>query len=193
MALNAMCMQERPDIYNRLAYLLKKARQKKGLSLNATAKLSGVSRSMISQIERAESSPTVAILWNLTQALQVDFAGLLEPHSKPKIEVVRANAAPVIAGVGLGVSIRILSPPEAVGVHEVYDLFLEADGKLISDPHGKGCHEHLTVIEGSVKVTAGDETQWLSKGDAASYFADRPHSIEADGSFVRAILIVQNS
>jgi transcriptional regulator with XRE-family HTH domain len=54
------------------------ARKARGLSLDAVAKLSGVSRSMVSQIERGESSPTVATLWNLTQALQVDFAGLLE-------------------------------------------------------------------------------------------------------------------
>jgi XRE family transcriptional regulator, regulator of sulfur utilization len=186
-------MDERSDIYNHLAYSLKKARLEKGLSLDATSKLSGVSKSMVSQIERAESSPTVAILWNLTQALQVDFAGLLDPHSRPKIEVVRADAAPVIGGIGVGVSIRILSPPEAVGVHEVYDLLMQADGKLVSESHNRGCREHLTIIEGSVKLTAGEETQSLSKGDTASYFADRHHSIEANGKPVRAILIVQNS
>ena len=66
------------------------------------AKLSGVSRSMVSQIERGESSPTVATLWNLTQALQVDFAGLLEGRPAPGIEVMRAGAAPVIGGRGRG-------------------------------------------------------------------------------------------
>ncbi|MBL4808294.1 MAG: helix-turn-helix transcriptional regulator, partial [Rhodobacteraceae bacterium] len=65
------------NISERLAKRLKETRKGKGLSLEATAKLSGVSRSMLSQIERGESSPTVATLWNLTRALQVDFAGLL--------------------------------------------------------------------------------------------------------------------
>ena len=73
---------------------LREARRAKGLSLEAVAKLSGVSRSMVSQIERAESSPTVATLWNLTQALQVDFAGLLEGRTAPGIEVTRSRPCP---------------------------------------------------------------------------------------------------
>ncbi|MDO8884898.1 MAG: helix-turn-helix domain-containing protein [Pseudotabrizicola sp.] len=186
-------MTARSDIHDRLAASLKEARTAKGLSLDAVAKLSGVSRSMVSQIERGESSPTVATLWNLTQALQVDFAGLLEPRETPRIEVIRAEAAPVIGGRGLGVSIRILSPAEAVGMHEVYDLTFAEGGKLISDPHGPGCREHLTMLEGRIKVTSGEESQHLSAGDTARYFADRPHRLEAESGPARAILIVQNS
>jgi len=61
-------------ILGQLPARLREARRAKGLSLDAVAKLSGVSRSMVSQIERGESSPTIATLWNLTRALQVDFA-----------------------------------------------------------------------------------------------------------------------
>ncbi len=91
-------MNPRHDIHDRLAASLREARKTRGLSLDAVAKLSGVSRSMVSQIERGESSPTVATLWNLTQALKVDFAGLLEGGTAPGIDVVRAKAAPVIDG-----------------------------------------------------------------------------------------------
>ena len=87
-------MSSRTSIHDRLAASLKEARRTKGLSLEAVAKLSGVSRSMVSQIERGESSPTVATLWNLTQALQVDFAGLLEGRTAPGIEVIRATFSP---------------------------------------------------------------------------------------------------
>lgn len=186
-------MTPRSDIHHRLATSLKEARTAKGLSLDAVARLSGVSRSMVSQIERGESSPTVATLWNLTQALQVDFAGLLEARESPKIEVIRAEAAPVINGRGTGVSIRILSPAEAVGVHEVYELTFAEGGKLISDPHGPGCREHLTLLDGMIDITSGDESQILNTGDTARYLADRPHRIEARGGPARAILIVQNS
>ena len=135
----AVGMNPRSDIHDRLAASLREARRTRGLSLDAVAKLSGVSRSMVSQIERGESSPTVATLWNLTQALQVDFAGLLDARKTPLIEVIRAEAAPVIGGRGQGVSIRILSRAEAVGMHEVYDLTFAEGGKLISDaPLGKG-------------------------------------------------------
>jgi transcriptional regulator with XRE-family HTH domain len=184
-------MNIRSDIHDRLAASLREARKARGLSLDAVAKLSGVSRSMVSQIERGESSPTVATLWNLTQALQVDFAGLLEGKPAPGIEVTRASAAPVIAR-SAGVRIRILSPAEAVGEHEVYDLAFEAGAALISDPHSAGCREHLTVIEGEMTVTSGEEDEHLGPGDTARYAADRPHAIRARGA-ARAILIVQGS
>ena len=87
-------------ILARLPARLKEARQAQGLNLDAVAKLSGVSRSMVSQIERGESSPTIATLWNLTRALQVDFAGLLEDSGAGGIEVLRAKDVPSIT-VGL--------------------------------------------------------------------------------------------
>lgn len=186
-------MNARSEIHDRLAASLREARKARGLSLDAVAKLSGVSRSMVSQIERAESSPTVATLWNLTQALQVDFAGLLEGRGDVGIEVVRAGAAPVIGGRGKGVSIRILSPAEAVGDYEVYDLRFAAEGVLDSEPHTAGCREHLTVIEGQVRVVSGEETQVLAVGDTARYRADRSHLIAAEGGPARALLIVQDS
>lgn len=186
-------MNPRSDIHDRLAASLREARKARGLSLDAVAKLSGVSRSMVSQIERAESSPTVATLWNLTQALQVDFAGLLEGRPEPGIQVTRAGAAPVIQGRAKGVTIRILSPAETVGEHEVYDLGFAAEGALDSEPHSPGCREHLTVIEGAVLVRSGEEEVRLGPGDTARYAADRPHAILAEGGAARAILIVQDS
>lgn len=186
-------MNPRSDIHDRLAASLREARKARGLSLDAVAKLSGVSRSMVSQIERGESSPTVATLWNLTQALQVDFAGLLEGRPSPGIEVIRAEAAPVIGGRGRDLVIRILSPAEAVGEHEVYDLAFGPGGDLVSDPHSPGCREHLTVIEGHLRVLSGEEESHLGPGDTARYPADRPHAIHALGGAARAILIVQDS
>jgi transcriptional regulator with XRE-family HTH domain len=186
-------MNPRTDIHDRLAASLRESRKSRGLSLDAVAKLSGVSRSMVSQIERGESSPTVATLWNLTQALQVDFAGLLEGRTEPGIEVVRAVQAPVIGGRGQGLTIRILSSEDAVGEHEVYDLRFAVGGRLDSEPHSPGCREHLTVIEGSIRVHSGEDEQVLGPGDTARYPADRPHTIASEGGAARALLIVQDS
>ena len=183
-------MADRSDIHDRLATSLRAARKARGLSLDAAAKLSGVSRSMVSQIERGESSPTVATLWALTQALQLDFAGLLEDRPAPGIEVTRASAAPVIQRGG--VTIRILSAPESVGSHEVYELAFAKGARLTSEAHSPGCREHLTVLEGRLSVTSGDATDHLASGDVARYPADRPHEIAAETD-ARAILIVQDS
>ncbi|MEM8631688.1 MAG: XRE family transcriptional regulator [Pseudomonadota bacterium] len=184
-------MTTRDDIMEVLAQNLKAVRTEKGLSLDAVAKLSGVSRSMVSQIERGTSSPTVATLWNLTQALGVDFAGIIDAQSaRPQIEILKADEAPTIAGHGQGCSIRILSPPETVGKHEVYELAFEKGGALESDPHDGGTREQLTVLSGTIEVTSGEESEMLGAGDTARYAADAPHAIRAPKGKAMALLIV---
>lgn len=181
------------DILDSLPRKLKQARRDKGLSLEAVASISGVSKSMVSQIERGTSSPTVATLWNLTQALGVDFAGLLDNgHDRDTgIEVISAGATPSIEMQGNGCRIRILSPPESAGEHEVYELIFDAGGSLVSSPHGAGAREHLTVISGRLNVTSGTADQALGPGDTARYRADVDHAISAVGGPARAFLIVQ--
>ncbi|WP_299082218.1 XRE family transcriptional regulator [uncultured Ruegeria sp.] len=185
--------EDTDDILTRLPARLKEARRAKGLSLEAVANLSGVSRSMVSQIERGESSPTISTLWNLTRALQVDFAGLLEEGSvADQIEVLRRAEVPSIDNMGQNCRIRILSPPEEAGGHEVYDIQFDQDGGLNSQPHARGAQEQLTVLEGAVRVTSGSAVSELQQGDTARYAADVVHAISAKGP-ARVFLIVKNA
>ena len=182
------------DDHNILALLparLKNARTAQGLSLDALARLSGVSRSMVSQIERGESSPTISTLWNLTRALGIDVAALFEDESEDRIEVMRADAVPVIDSMGEGCRIRILSAPEDAGTHELYEIRLNDGGALVSEAHGRGAREQVTVVGGSVEIRAGDLSARLEKGDTARYAADQPHAIRAAGSQgAKVILLV---
>jgi len=183
-------MAEKPDILDRLATRLKDARTRQGLSLEAVSQLSGVSRSMVSQIERGESSPTVATLWNLTQALKVDFAGLLDAgEERAQIDVLRSEATPTIDNRGSGCQIRILSAPELAGQHEVYLLSFVAGGTLQSEPHGLGSTEQLTVLSGELEITSGEGRAFASAGDTARYPVDIEHSISARTA-AEAILVV---
>lgn len=182
------------DILTLLPARLKQARQDKGLSLEAVANLSGVSRSMVSQIERGESSPTISTLWNLTRALQVDFAGLLEgTDTEDRIEVLRTADVPAIDNMGQGCQIKILSPPEEAGGHEVYDIRFQPGGTLNSQPHARGAREQLTVLEGAVHLTAGAITETLNQGDTARYAADIAHCITSPEGPARVFLIVKGS
>lgn len=181
-------------ILDALPQRLKEARKAQGLSLDATANLSGVSRSMVSQIERGESSPTIATLWNLTRALNVDFAGLLESNGKgDKIDVLRANEVPVIDKLGQSCRISILSPPEEAGGHEVYDISIQEGGVLESQPHARGSFEQLTVLEGQTRVTSDTTVCDLFVGDTGRYAADVPHKIAALGGPCRVFLIVKST
>jgi len=184
---------DKPDsILEELPTRLKKARKDQGLSLDAIANISGVSRSMVSQIERGESSPTIATLWNLTRALNVDFAGLLDQSSSEnRIEVLKADEVPRIDNMGTGCQIKILSPPEDADGHEVYDVTFLSGGSLKSQPHGRGTTEQLTVLSGAVRVTSGTAVTELQAGDTARYAADLNHEISTIEKASRIFLIVK--
>ncbi len=178
-------------ILARLPARLKKARRAQGLSLEAVEKLSGVSRSMVSQIERGESNPTVATLLNLTRALNVDFAGLLgEETAEDRVEILHEHQTPALDRAGDGCKIRILSPPQDAGRHEVYELIFTQGGVLDSRPHERGTREQLIAEDGQLQVTSGVASGIISKGDTARYAADVPHCIEAVNGPARAILLV---
>ncbi len=186
--------EQNDEILSRLPNRLKEARREKGLSLEAVAKLSGVSRSMVSQIERGESSPTIATLWNLTRALQVDFAGLLEEEqTAQKIIVTRSDQVPTIDNRGEGCRIRILSPPEEAGRNELYELRLEEGGALESHSHKRGTVEHVSVISGTIDVISGESLAHLDHGDSARYAADVPHAIRAVNGVATVFLMVQDA
>ncbi len=181
-------------VLSQLPTRLKEARRAQGLSLDAVAKLSGVSRSMVSQIERGESSPTIATLWNLTRALQVDFAGLLEEATASSdIETVRASDRPSIDRRGEGCRILILSPPEEAGEFELYELQFSDGGVLDSAPHRRGAREQLTVIDGEIALISGEAEDLLNPGDTARYMADVAHRIAAVNGPARAFLVVRDA
>ena len=191
---DSVMTEDTDDILTLLPARLKEARRAQGLSLEAVANLSGVSRSMVSQIERGESSPTIATLWNLTRELQVDFAGLLEAgETQDHIDVLRAGDVPKIENMGQGCRIRILSPPEDAGGHEVYDIRFDAGGTLNSQPHTRGSMEQLTVLEGEIALSSGAASDRLQAGDTARYAVDVAHSISAPDGPARVFLIVKNA
>ena len=180
------------DILTQLPKRLKEARLAHGLSMEGLSKQSGVSRSMVSQIERGESSPTIATLWNLTRALKLDFGVLLDEVPDPvQIEVLRADDVPMIDNLGAGCHLRVLSPTEVAAQRSVFDLRLDPGGVLHCQPQTKGTREQLTVIEGTVDVSSGEGVERLFPGDTARYAADVQHRIASVDGPVRAFLVVE--
>lgn len=187
------------SIVSKVAGMLRAVRKEQQLTLDDLAQRSGVSRSMLSQIERGESNPTLATLWNLTQALGVDFAGLLGKESavdaaSGQVERLAAQRTPTIDSQDERCRLRILSPPNLAGNVEWYELRLDSDGALVSDAHAPGCREHLTVLEGRVAVQSGLREEEGEAGDTLRYRADVGHRIAAlGGAPAKALLVVLSS
>ena len=174
---------------------LQQIRKKKRLTLDELAALSGVSRSMLSQIERAQTNPTFSTLWNLTRALGVDLSELVKGHSgahAAAITVLPAHFTPEIRTADGSCLLRILSPAANAGGFEWYELMVRAGGALVSEPHPTGAVEHLTVLEGALEVQTGEEeTTLVPAGATARYPADLPHALRnTQETLARALLVV---
>ncbi|MDB5395639.1 MAG: transcriptional regulator [Rhodospirillales bacterium] len=161
--------------------LIHRQRLSRGLTLVQLAALSGVSKSMLSQIERGQANPTFAVLWSLTRALKIELADLIEggslPSEETSIEVVSAAHTPQITSSDGSCTLRILSPPRLAGEVEWYEVEVTAAGSLDSTAHAPNAIEHFTALTAGFEVNSGNSTRSLKAGETARYRADLPHRI----------------
>lgn len=175
---------------------LQALRKQRKLTLEALAKQSGVSRSMLSQIERSEANPTFATLWNLTHALGIDLnelTGGLSEVTRDTLEVLEPHFTPEIKSEDGACVLRILGPVDKVGTTEWYEVLIAPGGELSSSAHASGTREHLTTLEGTFHVTAGAATNVAAAGATARYPADKPHAIANKSKTpARGLLVVMS-
>ncbi|HET9821613.1 MAG TPA: XRE family transcriptional regulator [Burkholderiaceae bacterium] len=177
----------------RVGAMLGALRQQHGLSLDELSRRAGVSKSMLSQIERGQANPTVAVVWRLASALDVPLAELLGESrpSEPLLATVPAHATPLMRSPDGKCELRILGPIDLAGRFEWYALTVQPGGTLDSQPHEPGSREHLTVQAGALEVTAGGESARLRHGETARYAVDVPHRIHNPGRTpAQALLVV---
>jgi XRE family transcriptional regulator, regulator of sulfur utilization len=184
----APTLPEPPPVGATLAAL----RQAHALSLDELSRRAGVSKSMLSQIERAQANPTVAVVWRLANALGVPIGELLggtPQPSTPSVEVVPAHATPSMRNPDGQCELRILGPIDLAGRFEWYELTVQPGGALVSQAHEPGSREHLTVLAGALEVSAGQSMAKVKHGETARYAVDLPHSIRNPGRTVATALL----
>ena len=161
-------------------------RKELNLTLAELAALSGVSRSMLSEIERDNANPTYGTLWHLTRALKIDLnslvSGASEERSGSVIDLQPGNLTPTIRSADGTCTLQILSPASMVSLIEWYLLSFEAEGELVSDPHETGTVEHLHCTKGEIIVRSAGNTMIVRAGETARYAADVPHSLTSVGA-----------
>lgn len=158
---------------------VRELRKKRGWTLEEMSAACGVSRSMLSEIERQRANPTLAVAFRIAQAFAMSLGDLVEtPAATPRVEVIRAGDRTFHFRSDRHCRIRTLSPLHLEKSVEYYEVVLRAGGALRSAPHFEGARELLTVQQGSVRVTAGADMEELKRGDSAHYPADVVHSIE---------------
>ena len=166
------------EISHRTGQAVKQRREAAGLSLRVLAARSGVSSSMISDIERGTKSPTVITVVRLAQALGVSASALVDGGAEqaPRIRILRhgdaagglhpapwASLGPTTPGSRIDF-VRYRIPPSAVL------------GPAAA--HASGTIEHIYLAAGTIRVTVGEETVDLTAGDSCSRRADAAHGVE---------------
>ena len=169
-----------PDLNERIAVRVRDLRARHRVSLAALAERSGVSRSMISLIERGESSPTAVVLDKLAAALGVTLASLFDPPTEAartaRGPVSRRADQPEWQDPASGYRRRNVSPPNAAQPMQIVDVRFPAGGRVAFDNGRRDdpMHQQVWVLEGTIDVTVGTERHRLRTGDCLAMQLDRP-------------------
>lgn len=178
-------------IHRLLGARLKQLRSAREWSLEALAGASGVSRSMLSEIEREQANPTLAVTLRIARAFGMTLGELLEvPGASSAVTVIRASDHAFHYRSDRFCRVRTLSPLNLEKDVEFYEVQLQPGGALRSAPHFEGTREFLTVEKGRVRVESAGDAEELGAGDSASYRADVPHAIVNAGRGEAMVFLV---
>jgi transcriptional regulator with XRE-family HTH domain len=167
-----------------IAENLRYARKSRGMSLRDLADQAGVSKALLSQLERGVANPTIEVLSAVGTALDLDFADLIRvPLYEP--QVLRAEAA---EAAEIGARTLFSSPDRRR--FEIYETTLAAEHSRDSAPHGRGSEEYAYVLSGLVTLEIGQWTVRLRAGDAVRFSGEAEHSYTAGGRTARLLTLL---
>jgi len=173
---NSSHMQDTLTVNDRIAERVRDLRAARRLSLAALAQRSGVSRSMISLIERAESSPTAVLLERLAAGLDVPVATLFEVPEPEAGPIARASEQTPWRDPESGYVRRTVSPGGHVSPIQIAEISFPAGARVAYETGGRDAivHQQVWVLEGAIDVTVGSERHRLGEGDCLALVLDLP-------------------
>jgi len=162
------------QIHIRLGQNLKTIRKTRELTLDQVAEMTGVSKAMLAQIERGESSPSISTIWKISNGLRLTFSSLIN-ETKPSVSVIRRDdIEPLTSEDGKFRSFPII-PFEPQHHLEIYSVEMDPDSVHWSEAHHASVEEFLIMAEGTLEVQVGEEIYVLRQGDTLRFAADRSH------------------
>ena len=161
-----------------LGATVQRLRKAYNLSLSELSLQSGVAKSIISQIERNETNPTLATIWRLAQALDVSIERVLASAAdEPFLEKTSKADTPILVSDDGCCRLAIIGWIKTVEWLQVYDFSAEPGGALESEAHQRGSVESLSLSEGELTVEVGGAVETVKAGETLRYRCDRAHVI----------------
>jgi len=167
---------ETPSLDARIAQQVRTRRAAAGLTLDALAGRCGVSRSMLSLVERGESSPTAAVLDKIATGLGVPLAALFDTPQPPAEPVSRLADQAQWRDPASGYVRRNVSPPGAGSPFRIVEVEFPPGAQVAYDtgPRAARIEQQVWVLDGTIDVTTGAATHRLHTGDCLAMSLDRP-------------------
>ncbi|CEJ13919.1 helix-turn-helix domain-containing protein [Phreatobacter sp. AB_2022a] len=166
-----------------LGRTVQRLRKAYNLSLSELSEQSGVAKSIISQIERNETNPTLATIWRLSQALDVSIERVLATATEePFLEKLSRGDTPLLVSDDGKCRLAITGWIKTVEWLQWYDFHCDPGGVLESEGHQRGSVESLSVLSGELLVEVADRVETVKAGESVRYRCDGRHVIRNAGT-----------
>lgn len=155
-----------------IANYLRALRTNKGLSLDAASKLTGVSKAMLGQIERGESSPTISTLWKIASGLETSFSAFFADEPELRSSELTFPDDPKM-------KVNTLFPFKEDAGFEMFEITLADQHQQMSEAHDVGVIEHVHVLSGELNLYFEGQWHLIGQGESIRFMADQPHGYQA--------------
>jgi transcriptional regulator with XRE-family HTH domain len=178
----------------RLGERVRELRRERGLTLDVLAGRSGVSRAMISKLERGEKNPTLVVAAKVAEGLEVSLSQLVGVEERREVVVVPRGRRMVVRDPDTGFERQLLSPSfGGRGIEFIRNVVPEGSTSGEFPPHRRGVEEYVVVERGRLKAVLGGEDYLLEEGDALYFEADMPHRFDNAGGVECSYYLVIDS
>jgi len=177
------------QLNNVISHNLKQIRESKNMSLDKVSKATGVSKSMLGQIERGESNPTITTVWKIATGLKISFTSLLNQKPQKTKITTESDIQPLIEDDGK-YKLYPFFPYEEGRNFDMHKVIIEKGGCLHSESHGEKVDEFITVFEGELTLLVGGEEFIVTKGSSIRFRADKAHSYHNSGKEIVQLSMV---
>ena len=166
----------------RLGERIRGLRRGMGLTLDLLAARSGVSRAMISKMERGEKNPTLVVAAKVAEGLEVSLSQLVGIEERKEVVVVPRGRRMVVRDPVTGFERQLLSPSfGGRGIEFTRNAVPEGATSGELQPHRRGVEEYVVVERGRLRAVLGGEDYLLEEGDALYFEADVSHRFDNAG------------
>ena len=172
---------------------LKNYRETRNLSLDKLSQATGVSKSMLSQIERGNTNPSISTLLKIANGLKVSFTALLK-EQKPGLSIVENTQREPVLADGKKYRLYPLFPFESGKRFEIYYVEIDPGAHLVSEGHLDHVSEYIFVQQGELQIGVENHESPVRTDQSITFDASRQHSYSNTGKdMVKAIMMLYYS